>query len=329
MSEHSVQTQETPPSQKTQQTRPSRLRRRLLVTTTVLVLVLVVLAGNAFEVDRRTAAASGSSIITIDGLGMNVVQDGPAQAPAVVLVHGLGGSTRWWDPIVSLLDKHYHVIRVDLLGFGRSAKPAGDDYSIPEQARRIGKILDNLGVRQATLVGHSTGGYVVSELARDRPGLVKGLVLMDTGPRTSAFVSSGLVGNLVSVPLIGQSLWRLQTDSLVRKAMSSAFSRPGYQIPQELVDDTRATTYHALHATDAASTHYLQDQTLPDRLRSFTQPLMVIFGQDDHRWHSSSIQDYRIDRGAQLHLLPGIGHSPMQEAPEQTAQLLLTFLRDS
>jgi len=299
------------------------------VAAAVLALLLVVLAGNACEVNRRTAAASGSSIITIDGQGINVVQDGPAHAPAVVLVHGLGGSTRWWDPIVPALAERYHVIRVDLLGFGRSAKPAGDEYSIAEQARRIGSILDDIGVDQATLVGHSTGGYVVSELARERPTLVTGLVLMDTGPRTSAFASSGLVGDLVSAPLVGQLLWRLQTDSLVRKAMSSAFSRPGYQIPQELVDDTRATTYHALHATDAASTRYLQEQTLPDRLRSFTRPLMVIFGQDDHRWHASSVEDYRVDRGAQLHLLPGIGHSPMQEAPDETAQLLLTFLRGS
>ncbi len=181
-------------------------------------------------------------------------------------------------------------------------------------------------MHQAMLVGHSTGGYVVSELARQRPELVNGLVLIDTGPRTSAFISSGLVGNLVSAPLIGQLLWRLQTDSLVRKAMSSAFSRPGYQIPHELVDDTRATTYHALHATDAAATRYLQEQALPDRLRTFTRPLMVIFGQDDHRWHSSSLQDYRVDQGTQLHLLPGIGHSPMQEAPRKTAQLLLSFL---
>jgi pimeloyl-ACP methyl ester carboxylesterase len=59
-----------------------------------------------------------------------VHQDGPPDAPTLVLIHGLGGSTRWWDRVVPLLTASHHVIRTDLLGHGRSAKPAGGGYAI-------------------------------------------------------------------------------------------------------------------------------------------------------------------------------------------------------
>ena len=53
---------------------------------------------------------------------LNVVQDGPIGAPAVLLVHGLAGSTSWWDPVVATLARDFRVIRVDLWGHGRSPR---------------------------------------------------------------------------------------------------------------------------------------------------------------------------------------------------------------
>ena len=55
------------------------------------------------------------------------------------IVHGLGASTHWWDPVVPMLAKSYRVIRIDLLGHGRSAKPAGGGYAIPEQGRVVAR----------------------------------------------------------------------------------------------------------------------------------------------------------------------------------------------
>jgi pimeloyl-ACP methyl ester carboxylesterase len=271
----------------------------------------------------------GDVDVCADGADIHVVQDGRPGAPAIVLIHGLGGSSRWWDPVVRLLDQAYRVVRVDLLGFGRSGKPAVDTYAMPEHARRIAGVLDQLGLPEAVIVGHSTGGVVATALAEQRPDLVAGVVLIDIGPRMSAFMSSGVVGALVSAPVIGRLLWALQTDGLVRKAMSSAFSKPGFTIPQELVDDTRATTYYSLHATDEASTGYLEQQPLPDRLASIGKRVLVIFGEDDRRFRASSAQEYRAVAGAEVVVLPGVGHSPMQEDPEQTARLISAFAQQT
>jgi pimeloyl-ACP methyl ester carboxylesterase len=293
----------------------------LAVLTAVVALLLV----NAVVVARQGAEATGDSTLPVDGGSIHVREDGPRDAPALVLIHGLAGSTRWWDALVPMLARSHRVIRVDLLGHGWSAKPAGGGYGISEQGRRVAAALDRLGVKHAVVVGHSTGGSVATALAERRRDLVTALALIDSGPRLDAFISDGFVGQLMFTPVVGQLLWRLRTDSLIRRASSTAFSRPGYQVPQDLVDDVRGMTYSAFTATSQAADDYLAQRTLPDRLTTLGKPLLVIFGADDRRWRSSSATDYRAVPGARVEVLPGLGHSPILEDPPRTADLLLTF----
>jgi len=305
--------------------RPTAKRRRgLIIASAVLLAIVWLVLGNMAAVDGQDTDATGNSTLPVDDGNIYVDQDGPRDAPALVLIHGSGASSRFWDWVVPMLAKSYHVIRIDLLGHGRSAKPGGDVYSMEQQAHRVGQVLDQLGVTHAVLVGHSTGGYVATALAEQRGDLVTGIALIDTGPRLDAFISSGFVGNLVFTPMVGQLLWRLRTDGIVRKGLSSAFA-PGYQIPQELVDDTRAMTYHALVATSRASDDYLKQRSAPDRLAGLGKPLLVIFGELDQRFPSSSAAQYRAVAGAHIEVLPDVGHSPMVEDPSRTAALLLDF----
>ncbi len=301
----------------------SRRRRRIIAPTILLAIVGLLLANTAM-VERQDADATGNSTLPLDGGKIYVSQDGPRDAPALVLIHGLGASTRWWDRVVPTLATSYRVIRIDLLGHGRSAKPGGGGYATTQQGRRIGQALDLLGVKHAIVVGHSTGGYVATALAEQRGDLVTALALIDTGPRMDAFISDGLVGKLVFAPVLGQLLWRLRTDGIIRKGLSTAFA-PGFKIPQQPVDDTSGMTYHALTATSRASDDYLKQRPLPDRLAGLGKPLLVIFGEQDLRWRSSSAALYRAVAGARVELLPGVGHSPMLEDPQRTAALLLTF----
>jgi pimeloyl-ACP methyl ester carboxylesterase len=304
--------------------RRPRRRRRRIIASTILLVVAGVLVGNTAMVNWQDADATGNSTLPLDGGNIYVSQDGPRDAPALVLIHGLGASTRWWDPVVPMLARSYRVIRIDLLGHGRSAKPAGGGYAIPQQAHRVGQALDRLDVKHAILVGHSTGGYVATALAEQRGDLVTALALIDTGPRMDAFISDGPVGKLIDVPVVGQLLWRLRTDGIIRRGLSTAFA-PGFTAPQQLVDDTRGMTYHALTATSHASDDYLTQRPLPDRLTPLGKPLLVIFGEQDQRWRSSSAASYRAVAGARVELIPGVGHSPMLEDPPRTATLLLTF----
>jgi pimeloyl-ACP methyl ester carboxylesterase len=298
-------------------------RRRRIVASTIVLTVIGLLLGNAAIVNWQDADATGNSVLHLDGGDIYVSQDGPRDAPALVLIHGLGGSTRWWDRLVPMLATSYRVIRIDLLGHGRSAKPAGGGYAIPQQGHRVGRALDQLGVKHAIVVGHSTGGYVATALAEQRGDLVTALALIDTGPRMDAFISDGPVGKLVFTPVLGQLLWRIRTDGLLRRSLSTGFA-PGFQIPQQFVDDLHGMTYHSLTAASQASDDYLNQRPMPERLNGLGKPLLVIFGEQDQRWRSSSSAAlYRTVAGARVELLPGVGHSPMFEDPSRTAALLL------
>jgi pimeloyl-ACP methyl ester carboxylesterase len=314
------------PTKLKDQIRAGSRRRRLLIAPAAVVAVVGLLLANAVAVGQQGAEATGDSTLPLDGGNIYVRQDGPRDAPAVVLIHGLAGSTRWWDSLTPLLARSHRVIRIDLLGHGQSAKPAGPGYEIPEQGRRVGQALDRLGVKHVIVVGHSTGGWVATALAEQRPDLVIALALIDTGPRLDADISKGPATQLMSVPIIGQLLWRLRTDSLIRKAASNGFSRPGYQIPQQIINDLGGITYHAFTATSRAARDYLKQRALPDRLTALSKPLLVIFGKEDRRWRSASAAEYAAVPGARVELLPGVGHSPMLENPPETATLLLAFI---
>src|SRR5215472_17234469 len=261
--------------------------------------------------------------VRLDDGEMHVAEDGDQGAPAVLLIHGTAASTAWWDPVIPQLAGDCRVIRIDMAGHGRSSAPAGG-YDIPAQARRAGAVLDRLGAGRVTVIGHSTGGYVATALAGQRSGLVSGLALIDTCPDLDAVMDQGLLGRLLLAPLPGRLLWRLRTEATIRKALASAFSRP-IDIPDTIIQATMEMTHRALAATSRAGDNYLKQQALPDRLAALDLPVLVIVGADDHRWRSSSAAAYRSVPGARVELLPGVGHTPMQEDPQTTGKLLLDF----
>ncbi|MFI1850883.1 alpha/beta fold hydrolase [Streptomyces sp. NPDC020480] len=263
------------------------------------------------------AEAIESSTLSLDDGDIYVCQDGPRDAPALLLIHGSASSTRSWDAMVPLLTASHRVIRIDLLGHGRSGKPADRSYELPDQARRAGAVLDRLGVEHSVVVGHSSGGVVATALAEQRPDLVTALALVNTGPSLDAFIAPESAA-------IGPSQWP-PSDEQLRRLASTGFSRAGYQFPEELLDEVRAMTSHTFTTTMRATRSYLEQRALPDRLAVLGKPLLVIFGEDDRRWRSSSAADYRAVPGAKVELLPGLGHSPLLEDPPRTATPLLAF----
>jgi pimeloyl-ACP methyl ester carboxylesterase len=103
------------------------------------------------------------------------------EGPAVVLIHGMAGSSRAWREVMPLLARSYTVIAPDLLGHGESAKPLGD-YSLGAYASGLRDlVVGALGIERATLVGQSLGGGVAMQLAYQHPELCERLVVVGSG----------------------------------------------------------------------------------------------------------------------------------------------------
>lgn len=262
--------------------------------------------------------------VRLDDGDMYVVEDGPPGAPVLLLLHNAAVPASCWNPIIPALSRTHRVIRVDLLGGGRSSRPIAGGYDIPTQARRVAAALAELGVPRATVIGHSSGCTVATALAEQRPEAISALALIDMGPGPEAKIPEPRLVRIMLTRFPGRLLWSLRTEASLRRGARTSVSRP-VDIPDAFVESLLTTSHHAFVQALRGPVNYLAQQSLPERLAPLGLPVLVIFGSDDRRWRPSSAEAYRVVPGARVEVLPGVGHTPMLEDPDATGTLLLEF----
>jgi pimeloyl-ACP methyl ester carboxylesterase len=311
------------------------------VLTGALVALAILLAVNTIVLDQQTKSAkvtvSGGRILDLPGGAVQVVEQGPtiarvarhrsAAGPPIVLLHCFGCSLHWWDRMVPLLDKRHRVIRIDLLGFGGSEKPKSG-YSISDQGRLVALVLGKLGVQGAVVVGHSMGFDVATALAAQSRELVDRLVDIDEAP-DPGFGGLPFLAKLGFTPVIGQAIWRVVPDVVIKDGYERAFA-PGHDLgdfSSQVVDDFHAMTYTSYDRAAADRDDYGRQEPLDQRARSALVPLLVIFGAEDQLWDDpkAAAQAYADVPGAVIKTIPDAGHSPNVEKPVKTAGLILKF----
>jgi pimeloyl-ACP methyl ester carboxylesterase len=195
---------------------------------------------------------------------------------------------------------------------------------VPEQAGRVAVLLDDLGLRHVTVAGHSSGGYVATALAEQRPDLVGSLALISTGPSLDALLPQPFILQALLAPPLGPLLWPRRSDAMIRKGISATTARP-VDIPGDAVADLRNITYRAFRNVLRRNAAYVAGRSVPERLADLDVPVLVIFGASDPRYEPSSAHQYDAVPNARVEMLPGVGHVPILEAPETTSELLLGF----
>ena len=314
------------------------MRRALRFAFVALVCLVALAIVNALVLDSQTkpaeVTADGGSIETVSSVDLQVF-DSPATGPGpegapIVLLHCFGCSSQWWNPILEALNERHRVIRIDLIGHGGSEKPQSG-YEIEAQAAAAAEALNSLGVQGATVVGHSLGGIVATSLAEQASELADRVVLIGV-PSESGEVSLPFTEKLTRTPLIGQAVWRLRLDGMIKRGYESAFA-PGTDVsevfpddPDRVVDDNRAMTYDSFTSASEKADDFLEQQPIASRLAATGVPLMWIDGTEDQIIDSMAVaEEFHAVPGAITKLIDGVGHSPNVEAPEETAKLILDF----
>jgi pimeloyl-ACP methyl ester carboxylesterase len=120
--------------------------------------------------------------LTLDGHAVACFEMGPDgvgdSTDAVLLVHGIGVSSRYFGPLERDLSRQVRVVAPDLPGFGRSRMPDEPPLTVSEHADVLAALVEELGLDRPVVVGHSMGAQFVTELAIRRPDLVGALVLV-------------------------------------------------------------------------------------------------------------------------------------------------------
>jgi pimeloyl-ACP methyl ester carboxylesterase len=297
------------------------------------VVVIVAVAVNALLVQSRTKGAevtvAGGRILDLAGGELQVLDRGPRGADTIVLIHCFTCAIDWWDGVLPRLQATHRVVAVDLLGHGGSEKP-GSGYTIPHQADVVAEALDRLGVEGAEIVGHSLGGTVAVALAERHRDLASRVVIIDTAAGHHSRGSLGFIAGLAFRPVIGEAFWSIKPDFATRKGLEVAFA-PGFEVPDEFVDDVNRMTYTAYDESPSASGDYADEEPLDERIRAAGLPLMVLMGAEEQIIDDpeAALTEYRRgDPGVETHLVVGAGHSPNVEKPAITASLILRFAKE-
>lgn len=309
------------------------MSRRWKIALAILAGFAVLLAINAVVTSRQTKSAEvtvkGAEIVRLPGGDLQVLDvpgTGDARHPPIVLLHGFGGSIGWWDRVIPALSRARRVVAIDLLGHGGSEKPRSG-YGMTEQAQLVAQALNELGVRDAVVVGHSMGAPVGTALAEESPDVVGGLVIVDEAPDNS-FGELGLLARMTFVPVLGEALWRVKTDFTLRSGLEEGFA-PGFDVPDQFIEDLRRLTYSAYDASVGAEDEYMDETPLDRRVEAAGVPLLVIFGAEEQIYDPAreALDAYEGVPRVQTELIEGAGHSPQVENPAETARLILDFAR--
>jgi pimeloyl-ACP methyl ester carboxylesterase len=293
----------------------------------LVVALVAVLAINTFFVERETKAAAvtvpGGRILKLPDGELQVAEGGPRTGSPIVLIHCFTCAIDWWDGMRPALEKKHRVVAIDLRGFGGSEKPESG-YSMEDQADLVAEALRRLGVRGATVVGHSLGGTVSTALAERSPTLVAGLVIVDQAPDESYGSGLPFLATLSFLPVIGDALWQVTPDFAVKDGLSVAFA-PGYDVPDAFVEDFNRMTYTS-YTSDGEEGDYSNSMPLDRRIARAGTPLLAVFGAEDQIYDSKkALAAYARVPGARTALVPGAGHSPNVEKPRETAALVERF----
>jgi pimeloyl-ACP methyl ester carboxylesterase len=221
------------------------MRKGWKILIGVVCLIAALLAINTLIVEGETKPATvtipGGRILHLPDGDMQVLERGPRGASPIVLIHCYTCSIAWWQRVIPLLDRDHRVVAIDLRGFGGSEKP-GSGYSIEDQASFVAEGLKRLGVRGATVVGQSLGGTVATALGEVPGGYVERLVIIDQAPEERFSKGLGFTAKVSTTPVIGPALWRVTPDFAIKEGLGVAFA-PGYDVPDEFVDEFRRMTY--------------------------------------------------------------------------------------
>ena len=148
-------------------------------------------------------------------------------------------------------------------------------------------------------------------------------MLIDQAPDNS-YGQLGLLARLTYWPVLGEALWRITPDVAIKDALGQAFA-PGFDVPDQFVDDVRRMTFNAYDTIGAEEDDYTKQEPLDARIRAAGIPLLAIFGDEDQIRPRKALSAYAAIRGARTDLIKGAGHSPNVEKPTQVAKLIESF----
>ncbi|MFD5090837.1 alpha/beta fold hydrolase [Amycolatopsis thailandensis] len=253
----------------------------------------------------------------------NVVFDRAGHGEPLVLIHGVGHRRQAWSPVLSLLTSHRDVITVDLPGFGESAPHSGG-YGVEAAVELFGRFFRERGLGKPHVAGNSLGGLL--SLALGEAGLVRSVTALSPAglwtPRQQRYALSMLrTHRLLAERIPERTARRLAATPAGRSMLTGMIvGRPDRLTTQVVMEDIRALAgCPGFRPTlEQARGGFRFDGVVRD------VPVTIAWAERDRILARPKAAELRrIAPGAELLVLRGCGHVPMNDEPEMVARVLL------
>lgn len=246
---------------------------------------------------------------------------GSAEAPLVVLIHGLGLNREVWDPVVQALQADYRVLTYDILGHGQTPHP-GEPQTLATMARQLGGLLDHLGVRAAALVGFSLGGMIVRRFAQDEPERTLALAILHSPHRRTPEAQAAILARVAQAAVQGPAA---TVEAALIRWFSDAFRLGNPAAMQKVrgwVLGNNPATYAQYYRILADGIEEIVAPRPP-----ISCPTMVMTADQDYG--NGPDMTFAIAAeiaGSETVILPGLRHMALMEDPPSTNAALVAFL---
>ena len=272
------------------------------------------------------------------GNSIYYVCGGEAQAnrPPLLLVHGFGASTDHWRKNIAQLQDRFQVWAIDLLGFGRSAKPK-QEYSGTLWREQLHDFITEVIGQPTILAGNSLGGYASLSVAAEYPQDAAGLILLNSaGPFSSATEDSPSRGNsfgqlvrsVLLQPWASFILFQyVRRRSIIRKTLNNVYADPSAVTDQLVEDIYRPSCDRGAVDVFNAVFKTPQGEKVDILLGKMQCPLLLLWGEKDPwmKAREKGVQFRQYYPQLTEHYLQA-GHCPHDEVPEQVNNLIADWV---
>lgn len=260
------------------------------------------------------------------GLSVHLRDEGPRDAPAIMLLHGSNADLHTWEPWAAALKDRYRVIRFDQVGHGLTGPDPAEDYSTANFVADIDAVAGKLGLTRFVIGGNSMGGKHALAYAIAHPDRVAGLVLVDGsgGPMLKLDrkedEEGGNIGFAIArMPGVNRLAEQITPRDLIRQSLEQSVS------VKSVVTDAVVDRYWELLRYPgnrrATLTRFSQpyDPLAAADIAGVSAPTLILWGEEDRiipveagQWLARTIP------GSTLVVYPRIGHLPQEEAAGAT-----------
>ena len=261
-----------------------------------------------------------------DGVTVHLRDEGPRDAPAIMLLHGSNADLHTWEPWVQALKTRYRVIRFDQVGHGLTGPDPNADYSTANFVADIGEVADKLGLKRYVLGGNSMGGKHALAFAIAHPERLTGLVLVDGsgGPvlktDSARKKDSGNIGfTIARMPGVNLIAEQVTPRSLIQQSLEQSVSVKSVVTPAAVDRYWELLRYPGNRRATLARFSRPYDPLKEADIAKVQVPTLILWGEEDRiipveagSWLAKTLP------ANELHTYPRIGHLPHEEAPQAT-----------